>query len=105
MNGDRDARPDEVESLGRAERVEMPLRDARAPTRDRQKRDVDRSEVAHALEDVRVPCEVHGAAAGDHEADGLRSPGAGTVRQAVVGVDRPNPQRAEVDLVARRRPR
>ena len=72
--GDRDARAQPDERLGGRRRVEVALRQARAPAPDRQQREVEAAvaDLAHAGEQVGVAREEDGAAAGDVVAEARR---------------------------------
>jgi hypothetical protein len=72
MNRDRDARLKQRGRPGRALGIHVSGAEARTPARDRQKRDIETSELRHLGEEVGVAGEVDGGQPPDDEAERLR---------------------------------
>jgi Mg-chelatase subunit ChlI len=77
----------------------MSRRERRPPSRNREQRDVDRTEIVHARKEVGVTGEVDAAGTAHDEAEGLCAQAERAPRRVVVRVDRANAKRAELELV------
>ena len=103
MDGDRDARPDPANCLGRAPGIEVARPKARPPSPDGQQRDIDCSrEIVHFRAEVGVSREIHARRAPDPVAERIRRRTERSSPSVVISADRFDAHIADVESVAGR---